>query len=102
MFATELLGALGLGQQLVLSGTLILVALYVWRAAAIAKLIGALVGTVVGYVVLLFVVLALGVAIGWIDLYPSAIMDGVSEAMSAFSEIFKSGVIRTFDSITSL
>lgn len=83
MVLTELIGALGLGQQVMFSASILMVALYVWRAAMVARLVATLFSTLIGWVIMLFVVTAVAVAFGWVDLYPAAILDSLSKWLSA-------------------
>lgn len=81
---TELLDLLGvgLGGQIGISAGLVIAALYVYRAAALAKLVGALFGTVVGYAIMLCVAAAAAIAAGWIDPNVGVIMAHVAEGLS--------------------
>lgn len=90
---TDVLGTMGFGHQVLVSVTLILVALYVWRAAAIARLVGALVGTAVGYVIMLCVAAAVAIAGGWIDFHPDIITAHAARAASYVVE-HAEGVLR--------
>lgn len=87
MFATllELLDV-GLGGSLAISATLVVAALYVYRAAAVAKVVGALFGTAVGYVIVLCVSAASAIALGWVDPNVAVIIDHVAEGLDVALE----------------
>ena len=78
----ELVGV-GLGGQIAISATLVLAALYVYRAAALARLVGALFGTLAGYAIMLCVAAAAAISLGWVDPNVGVITSHVAEALSA-------------------
>ena len=80
----ELLDLIGVGMKgsIGISLTLGLAALYVYRAAALAKLVGALFGTLAGYAVMLCVAAAVAVGLGWVDPNVGVIMAHVGEALA--------------------
>lgn len=66
-FLLDLLGQLGLGSQLTLAGTLLVVAFYALRVVSGARTVGALLSNGVAYVVAIVVAGALAIGLGWVD-----------------------------------
>lgn len=95
----ELLDLLGVGMKgsIGISASLAILALYVWRAAAVARLVGALFGTAVGYVVMLCVASAVAVGLGWVDPNVGVIMAHVGEAIATALEAGGSAVRRIME-----
>ena len=87
MFA-ELLDLLGVGMKgsIGISAVLLMAALYVYRAAAVAKLVGALFGTLVGYAIMLCVAAAAAIGLGWVDPNVGVIMSHVAEGTATALE----------------
>jgi len=65
-FLPEFLASLGLGSQVVVAASLAMVALYVYRAVGIARLIAGIAGLIATHALVLLVAFAAVIALGWV------------------------------------
>jgi|AntAceMinimDraft_17_1070374.scaffolds.fasta_scaffold12476_2 hypothetical protein len=64
--ATEFLSTLGFGSQIVVAGTLVMVAVYVYRAAAFGSLVVSVASLIATHALVLLVAFAAVIALGWV------------------------------------
>ena len=62
----EFMASLGLGSQLVVAGSLVMAALYVYRVVGIARIIAGIAGLIATHALVILVVFAAGIALGWV------------------------------------
>lgn len=67
LFLADLLGSLGLGQQVILAMSAGLLVWYGWRAMGLARLIAGFFGQVTRYGMAVVTFLAVAIYFGWID-----------------------------------
>lgn len=66
-FLFDIVGSLGLGSQLTLAATLLVVAFYALRMVSGARTVGTILSSGIAYVVAVFVAGAAAIALGWVD-----------------------------------
>lgn len=71
----EVVSSLGFGGQVVTAATLLLVAVYLYRAQAIARMFAAVAGSIAGYALVLLVVVGIAIGLGWVDPRPSTMLE---------------------------
>lgn len=62
----ECMASLGLGSQLVVAGSLVMAALYVYRVVGIARIIAGIAGLIATHALVILVVFAAVIALGWV------------------------------------
>lgn len=63
---TELLASLGAGSQILMAGSIVMVALYVYRAVSVASTLAAIAGMVASHALVLLAAFAIVIALGWV------------------------------------
>lgn len=64
--ATEFLASLGFGSQIVVAASLVMGALYVYRAVGVARIIASVGGMIASHALVLLVAFAAVIALGWV------------------------------------
>ncbi|WP_256403484.1 hypothetical protein [Halorubrum salinum] len=64
--ATEFLASLGFGSQIVVAASLVMVALYVYRAVGVARIVAGVGGMIASHALVLLVTFAAVIALGWV------------------------------------
>lgn len=80
--ATEFLSTLGLGSQVVMGASLAIVAVYVYRAVGVARVVAGVGGMIASHALVLLVVGALAISLGWVAPNAGVAMDHVRFALS--------------------
>ena len=89
----DLVASLGLGGQMVTAATLLLVAVYVYRAIGVARLVTGVVSTVTREVLVLLVAAAVVIGLGWASPNSALVWEHV-RALWAFLSERGVGVVR--------
>jgi len=82
-FVLDILRALGVGQSILLGGTLVVAAWYVRKGVGAAALVGGLFSSAAGYAFVILVAAGVSIALGWIDPSPSTATSQLTTAADA-------------------
>jgi uncharacterized membrane protein SpoIIM required for sporulation len=86
-FLFDIVGSLGLGSQLTLAATLLVVAFYALRMVSGARTVGTILSSGIAYVVAVFVAGAAAIALGWVDPSVGTASDHVSTAVNVLWDL---------------